>query len=178
MMPIFTACQRFSPQSGDAWSSYIEWSGLRHIEELVSMDSILCPSLIDQPDGADWDFNIHADYRCHWFHDYKYLKLRVNYDPSRHNLLAISECPTEAPEPIDQFTFCGYDVLDGDNSVSVLTNCGGFPEIFSANDLNQFGLITDLGRVTEIAETIRLKELDYHCCDCRVWGIARYSDIK
>ena len=179
MTPMFAACRKFDLRCGESWSRYIEWSGFRHINELVSTDSMLCPSLIDTLIEADWEFNIHADNRVYFFHDYEYLKRRISYDASRHNLLAITERPTQAPHPIDGFAFCGYDILDSDDSISVLTNCGAFPSIYTADDLNQFGLITDLGRVTKIAETIRdTNAEDHHCCDCRVWGIARYANAK
>jgi len=35
MVPMFAACQKFDPRYGDPWSRYIEWSGFRHINELV-----------------------------------------------------------------------------------------------------------------------------------------------
>jgi hypothetical protein len=179
MTPMFTACRKFGPQFRESWSRYIEWSGFRHINELVSTDSILCPSLIDSLIDADWEFNIHEDNRVFFFRDYEYLKRRINYDSSRQNLLAISERPAFAPEPIEGFAFCGYDILDSDGSISVLTNCGAFPSIYTADDLNQFGLITDLDRVTQIAELIRdTNASDHHCCDCRVLGIARYASAK
>ena len=179
MTPMFAACRKFDPRCGDSWWRYIEWSGFRHIEELVSTDSMLCPSLIEALVEADWEFNIHADNRVYFFHNYDYLKRRISYDASRHNLLAITERPTQTPDPIPGFTFCGYDILDSDDSISVLTNCGAFPSIYTADDLNCFGLIADLDRVTKFAETIReTNSDDHHCCDCRVWAIARYSNAK
>ncbi len=178
-MPMFTVCRKFDPRCGESWSRYIEWSGFHHLRELVSADSILCPSCVDQLKDEDWEFNIHADNRLHFFRDYEYLKRRIAYDASLHNLLAIFERPARAPEPIEGFTFCGYDILDSDDSISVLTNCGAFPSIYTADDLNPYGLITELDRVTKIAEAIRDTNADdHHCYDCRVWGIARYANIK
>ena len=177
MPPMFTACQKFDSQFGDSWSRYIEWSGFHHIDELVSTDSILCPSLIDNLVDVDWKFNIPADNLVYFFRDYEYLKQRVSYDPARHNLLAVTVRPAQTPGVIDGFEFCGYDILDSHDSISVLTNCGAFPSIYTAGDLNRFGLVTDLGRVTQIAEKIReANPDDHHCCDCRVWGIARYMN--
>ncbi len=177
MMPIFTARRKFDPRCGDYWLGYIEWSGFHHIKELVSTDSILSPSMIEALIDADWEFNVHTDNLVYFFHDFEYLKRRIVYDSSRHNLLAIFERPTQAPAQIEGFTFCGYDILDSADSISVLTNCGRFPLIYTPDDLNPLGLISDLGRVTEIAEAIRkTKADDHHCRDCRVWGIARYTD--
>lgn len=175
MISLFVACHKFDPSCGDSWSNYIESSGFQHIQEIVSTDIMLCPSLIDTLIYEDWNFNIHADYRTHFFYDYQYLKRRIEYDSSRHNILALTERPTQNPTPIDGFEFCGYDILDSGDSYSVLVNCGGFPSIYTADDLNQLGLVDDLDRVTKIAETIRdAHPNDDHCWDCRVLGIARY----
>ncbi len=175
MSPIFAACQKFDARSGDSWLRYIDRSGFIHIDEIVSVDTMLCPSLIDELVDDDWKYNIHADFRAFFFYNYNYLKRRVKYDSSRHNILALTEQPTANVSPLDGFTFCGYDILDGYDSISVLTNCGEHPSIFSAADINRFGLINDLDRVTDIAEKIRgTNPDDDHCCDCRVWGLARY----
>lgn len=176
MIPVFVACHKFNPSCGASWSTYIEWSGFGHIQEIVSTDIILCPSLIDTLIDEDWSFNIQADNCTHMFYDYEYLKRRIGYDSSRHNILALTERPTHAPAPIDGFVFCGYDILDSNGSISVLVNCGAFPSIYTADDLNQFGLVDDLERVTQIAETIRnTNPGDPHCWDCHVVGIARYT---
>jgi hypothetical protein len=176
MIPVFVACQKFNLSCGDSWSSYIEWSGFGHIQEIVSTDIMLCPSLIDTLIDEDWNFNIHADNRLHFFHDYEYLKRRIGYDSSRHNILALTERPTHVSAPIDGFEFCGYDILDSGDSYSVLVNCGAFPSICTVDELNQVGLIDDLERVTTIAEIIRdAHPDDHHCGDCRVLGIARYT---
>lgn len=173
-MPIFAAYQRFDPQCGDSWASYIEWSGLHHVREIISTDPMLCPSLIDTLIDDDWNFNIHADNRCYFFSDADYLKRRIKYDSSRHNILALSEQPTQIPEMINGFEFCGYDILDSFDSISVLLNCGGFPTIFATDDHNEFGLVDDLDHATKIAKTIReTNSEEPHCKDCRVWGIAR-----
>jgi hypothetical protein len=175
MATIFAACKKFDPHCGNRWSDYLDWSGFHHLQELVSIDTILCPSLIEELIDEDWNFNIHADFRTDFFHDHEYLRRRVNYDSSRHNILALTEHPTHTPVLPDGFSHCGYDILDEWISNSVLTNCGEFSSIYTADDLNHFGLVDDLSRVKRIAKTIRKAHPnDDHCCDCRVWGIARY----
>jgi hypothetical protein len=176
MTAMFAACQKFDSRCGDSWSRYIEWSGFHHIQEIVSIDTMLCPSLIDTLIDDDWKFNIHADYRVYFFHNLEYLKRRIKYESSRHNILALTEQPTSIVAPPSGFTYCGYDIIDSFDSISVLTNCGTFSSIFSANDINQFGLVEDLDRATQIADSIReANPDDDHCCDCHVWGIARYT---
>jgi hypothetical protein len=174
-MQMFGAHKRFDPSCGESWTSYIEWSGFQHINELVSTDEILCPSVLDELIDEDWHHNIHADFKIFFFRDFEYLKRRIDFDPARHNILSIIERPDSAIKADAGFEYCGYDILDSYDSVSVLTNCGGFPGIFKASDVNQYGLLDDLSRALVIAAQLREAEPDDpHCGDCRVWSLCRF----
>jgi hypothetical protein len=175
-MQIFSAHQRFDPSCGDSWTDFIQYSGFNHILEVVSTDEMLCPSVLNELSDEDWQYNIHADYKVFYFHDLDYLKRRIEYDANRHNVLSLIERPDSPTVAQVGFEFCGYDVLDEWNSVSVLTNCGGFPDIFSSSEINPRGLLDELSRALEIAEKLRAAEPDdEHCRDCRVWSLCRYS---
>lgn len=175
---FYTARQRFSPHNTqpESWHGYQTFSGFQHIEELVSADAILCADLIEELVDEDWQYNVHADGRVTWFTDLAYLLHRIDFDPTLHNLLALSEDPHATPSPPDGFMHCGYDILDSDDAVSVLTNCGQFPSIFAPSLVNCYGLVPELAVAEQIAETIRSAfPDDYHCLDCHVWEIARYQ---
>ena len=177
-MQMFAAHERFDPSSGESWKNYIEWSGFKHIQELVSTDSILCPSVIGDLIDEDWDHNIHEDFKTYFFHGFEYLKQRIGYDPKQHNLLSIITGPSSPTIPKESFEFCGYDILDSDDSISVLTNCGEFPEIFTRSELNKYGLLNELPHADRMASVIREKYPDeHHCCDCRVWSLSRYTGL-
>ncbi len=172
---IFMVNHRFDARSGDAWGRYVAWSGHRHLREVVTTDPMLCAPLIETLTAEDWAHNIHQDYRTHFFGDFSYLLGRAGFDAAHHNLLAVIEEPRRCPALPPGFEFCGYDVIDSDDAISVLLNCGGFPAIFSSNDLNPLGLIDGLGRALEIAAALRRQHgEDAHCEQCHVWGIARY----
>jgi hypothetical protein len=172
---MFAAHKRLDPPSGERWTSYIEWSGLKHLKEVVSTDNLLCPSVITDLIDSDWKYNIHADCCTHFFRDWQYLRKRIDYDPQLHNILGLVESPTSLVDAPDEFEFCGFDILDSWNDISVLTNCGGFPDVFKNNEVNQFGLLNELARANEIAGVIREQNPeDPHCCDCRVWFLCRY----
>jgi hypothetical protein len=175
-MQFYTAHRRFGPDSGDRWSSFIEWSGFRHVSEVVTTDELLGFALIDELIDEDWKYNIHSDCKMHFFRDLEYLKRRVGYRPELHNLLLITERPDSPTPAPDGFEFCGYDILDSFEAISVLTNCGGFPSIFSQIEVNRYCLLDELARADEIAAAIRLAEPEEpHCHDCRVWSICRYA---
>jgi hypothetical protein len=173
MTLMYAACRKFGPASGERWTSYLDWSGLHEVREIISLDALLCPNLIDDLQAADWDYNIQEDNRICFFDDADYLRDRIGFDSRLHNLLAIDDAPQGPIELID-FEFCGYDILDSYDSISVLLNCGGFPGVYSHKELNQFGLLADLHRAEDVAKRLRhLKPHDDHCRACRVWAIAR-----
>jgi hypothetical protein len=57
------------------------------------------------------NFNTHADHHTRYFRDYDYLKGRIGYDAARHNILAVTERPTQVPAPIEGFAFCGLKAI-------------------------------------------------------------------
>ena len=141
---VFTARQRFIPSQIETWPSYIKFSGFTHITEVVTLDSILCPDLIENLVNEDWLHNIQEDYRITWFTNPTYLRQRVDWRIGQDQLLAILEHPTEIHEVSNEFEFCGFDIVDDEDGNSVLTNCGPFPGIFNPSDVNRFGLLPDL----------------------------------
>ncbi|NEQ49013.1 MAG: hypothetical protein F6K11_02610 [Leptolyngbya sp. SIO3F4] len=171
---LFTARQRFTPHQNKGWDDYIRFSGFTHITEVVTLDNILCPDLIDSLIEEDWSYNVQADYRLTWFTSLTYLRQRINWCIEKGQLLAMLEQPacTHAVPPT--FEFCGFDILDDCDGNSVLTNCGRFSEIFNPSEVNTFGLLSDLNQANTIAAKIRTQFPDEsHCRNCRVWQIAR-----
>ena len=45
MIPWFVATDKFD-KSDVSWAKYIAWSGLKQIDEIVSLDSSLCPTVL------------------------------------------------------------------------------------------------------------------------------------
>jgi hypothetical protein len=175
-MQMFAAHKRFGPSCGESWSNYIQWSGFHQIAELVSTDVMLCPLVLEELIDEDWQYNIHVDFKTYFFHNVEYLKRRIGYDPTRHNLLSLIERPESPIVAQSGFEVCGYDILDSYDSVSVLTNCGGFPAIFDPSEVNRYGLLDDLTRALDVSAKLRDAEPeDPHCGDCRVWSLCRYT---
>ncbi|MEM9483535.1 MAG: hypothetical protein AAGA83_07560 [Cyanobacteria bacterium P01_F01_bin.116] len=174
---LFTARQRFLPSQGQSWHSYIQFSGFTHITEVVTLDSILCPDLIEDITDEDWSHNFQADYRLTWFKDLAYLRQRIDWRRGQDQLLAMLEQPNRVYDVPLNLEFCGFDILDDHDSNSVLTNCGRFSERdagFTPSDVNQFGLLSELDHVNTVAKKLRASFPDEpHCGNCRVWQIAR-----
>jgi len=79
-----------------------------------------------------------------FFSGYQHLPERISFDPANHNILALTQRPACNVSPAESFQFCGYDIIDSDDSLSVLSNCGAFPDIFSPDDTNSLRLLDQL----------------------------------
>ena len=173
---LFSARQRFTP-AHPGWRSYLEFSGFTHVAEVVTLDSILCADLVETLLEEDWNHNVQADYRLTWFTDVVYLRQRLPWRADQHQILAMAENPTQQQPVPPGFEFCGFDILDGYDDISVLTNCGQFlgqGSGFTPADINPRGLLPDLHRARKAAAQLRSAfPDDPHCGRCQVWQVAR-----
>jgi len=172
---IYTVRERLTPKAGARWDDYLIFSGFKGIVELVTLDSLLCPDIVEDLLAEDWNYNVHQDFRTMFFRDLKYLTRRQPIDPSRHQVLAVFERPVGAEIVPSGFAHCGFDIMDSCIGNSTLTNCGPIPEAFEPSLVNKFGLIPDCNSAIEIRDRMRrLQPDDPHLGDCEVWSIARF----
>ena len=175
MPVIYSAVQRFDPACGDKWTKFIEWCGLTQLREVISLDCILCPSVIviDDLNAEDWQHNVNENFKCHLFHDLEYLLGKVA-GSDRVNVLALIQNPTKDEVRSfsdDRFTFRGFDLVELQTGISALVNCGGFPKAFSSSDLSDCGLLTDHAKAMIVQKLLRAEYPDEHHADCDVWAI-------
>jgi hypothetical protein len=176
-MNIYLASSRFGPPAREQWQKYINWYGCHSLNEVVTMDQMLCPNLVERLTDEDWKHNVQSDYRTYFFRDFEYLFNRISYDPSKNQILLLTEMPAKPLEASTNFEVCGYDIVDVYCSTSVITNCGGFSAIFTREDLNHYGIVADFENALTIAKDLRRKyAFDQHCSNCAVWGIQRLVD--
>lgn len=175
MPVIYSAVQRFDPSCGDKWTKFIEWCGLTQLREVISLDGILCPSVIviDELTVEDWQHNVNENFKCHLFHDLEYLLGKVA-GTDRVNVLALIQNPTvdEVRAFSDNhFNFRGFDLVELQTGISALVNCGGFPKAFASTDLSDCGLLTDHAKAMIVQNLLRAEYPDEHHADCDVWAI-------
>jgi hypothetical protein len=171
---LYTIRERCTPETLERWEEYLAFSGFKHITELVTLDSIMCPDTIIDLVDEDWNHNLQEDFRITFFLDSEYLMHRQPLDPSRHQLLAILERPEGSEGGPPGFTRCGFDIMDSHVGNSTLTNCGPIPEAFNPSKVNTFGLLSDGKTAIEVRDRMRRKwPNDPHLGDCEVWLIAR-----
>jgi hypothetical protein len=177
MEPVFVAKRRFGPSAGERWASYVAWSGLTQLTELVSLDEILCPTVPETLVAADWEHNVHADYQTFYFRSLEYLRQRVATE-TRLDVLGLLQNPSVGDVErvlLPGFEFVGFGLLDVHGDVSALTNCGGFDEVFAGRELSERGLLIELERAYEIQRGLRaLSPLQSHS-ECHVWAIWRLT---
>ena len=150
--PLFIATLRFDSSDGERWNEYIRWAKIPALVEVVSLDMMLCPRVVLSIEEEDWQHIVREDFRLKYFYHLDYLQKRAE-GTQRKNILGLYRNPdthiTSAPAPGD-FGFVGYDLIEEETQISVLTNCGGFPGVFKNEELNQFGLLQSFDRAAEV----------------------------
>src|SRR5215203_3129491 len=109
MTPWFIATEPFTPTDGQRWDKYVEWSGLEQLEELVSLDALLCPTLLPEIREEYWPYIVNEDFMLHFFTDFDFLMERVA-PIERKNVLCVYRNPTASVDAtFGEFRFLGYD---------------------------------------------------------------------
>ncbi len=173
----FIATERFNPTNGDDWIKYIEWSGLKQLDELVSLDPMLCPTVLPEIKNSYWSHIVNEDFTLNCFTNLDFLLNEIS-NIQKRNLLCVVRNPQNLSPSLFHassvaFEFLGYDLIDVEGSASALTNCGGFPEVFANNELSPHGLLSSYARAFEVQAQLRTYYPDEHHADCHVWSIAR-----
>jgi hypothetical protein len=174
MTPWFIATKPFTPMDDQRWDKYVEWSGLKQLQELVSLDELLCPPLLREIKDEYWPYIVNEDFMLHFFTDFDFLMKRVA-PIQRKNVLCVYRNPTAHPDGpcFGEFRFLGYDLVDSECSISALTNCGGFPDVFANAELSNLGLLTNFHRAVEVQRNLRIIHPEESHADCHLWAILR-----
>jgi hypothetical protein len=160
---VYTAVERFDPESRPDWPKFVAWSRLTQLREIVSLDGILCPNVFHKLTAEDWKYNVHEDSRTHLFRDLDHVSTRVTDKPV--NVLALLEEPSAdavASFRDARFEFCGFDLIEEQGSISALTNCGGFDRAFEPSDLSECGLLVDHAKAVAVRQRLRAEYVAGH----------------
>lgn len=173
--PWFIATKKFD-KTDAGWGKYIKWSHLEQLDEVVSLDPLLCPTVLPETKPEYWDHIVNEDFMLDFFVDVDYLRREVE-NIQRKNLLCVFRNPTAHPvsKVPPGFEFVGYDLVDVQGFASALTNCGGFPDAFSDDELSEKGLLRSFERARQAQEELRRRYLHEPHADCHLWAIFRGS---
>lgn len=172
MIPWFIATETFSPDDGDRWNKYKEWSGLTQLQEVVSLDGILCPTLLPEIRADFWPHIVQEDFMLQFFLNFDFLMKEVT-GIAKKNVLCVFRNPEQQPDApsFAEFEFMGYDLVDVHGGISALTNCSGYPKAFANSELSHFGLLPDLARAREVQKQLRTSYPGDPHSDCHFWAI-------
>jgi hypothetical protein len=180
---VFTAVRPLDPASGGAWIKFIEWSGLKHLREVVSLDILLCPSFFKDLTEEDRLHNVQSDSNAaariepcvqgidHFF-DVECVRRRVGTECA--HILGLLDEPTaqEMSAFVDpRFVLRGFDLIEDFSGISALLNCGGFNKAFLGRDLSDCGLLAEYAEARGVQERLRVEYPDEPHADCRLWAI-------
>jgi hypothetical protein len=91
MTPWFIATEKFDPSEA-GWPKYIAWSGLKQLDEVVSLDTSLCPTVLPNIKPEYCNHIVNEDFMLHFFTDLDYLRGET-VTISRKTLRAFFEIP-------------------------------------------------------------------------------------
>jgi hypothetical protein len=175
MQPWYIATEMFTSREGEAWSKYVNWSGLSQLDEVVSLDPMLCPTILPEIRNEYWPYIVNEDFMLNFFTDLEFLLTQVAGRTER-NLLCVFRNPPTHPSPrpeLEHFEFLGYDLVDVQGSASALSNCGGFPDAFDNRELSSKGLLGSHVRALQVQSELRARHPEESHANCHVWAIYR-----
>jgi hypothetical protein len=178
MTRLYIATERFDPSDIERWKEYCDWAKIPGLVEVVSLDSLLCPRLITELKEEDWQHNVCEDFRLDYFYHLDYLLERVAH-VSRRNVLGLYRNPdvfAVEPPGTGEFVFMGHDLIEDETQISALTNCGGFPDVFSNEELNGYGLIGDFARASEVRRLLAERHPEEHHARCELYAVWRLQE--
>lgn len=177
MGPWFVARERFGPDSGGRWQSFLVRSGLTQLDELITLDLSLCPDAVGAPDAAYWAHRPDTELVLSGYlvTSLPFLLTKLS-NGCPVNVLGLFH--EEEARPMDaacglRFALLGYDLVETNGSTSALSNCGGFPAAFDAAELTSVGLLATWQRALEVRRDLRRQYPDEPHAHCDIWGIHR-----
>jgi hypothetical protein len=174
MIPWFIATEKFD-KSDPGWAKYITWSGLEQLDEVISLDCSLCPTVLPNIKTEYWNRIVNKDFMIYFFTDLEYLRIEAA-SILRKNLLCVFCNPFSHPSAAqvpEGFEFIGYDLVEKESGMSALTNCGGFPKAFSKGELSEKGLLRAHERARTVQDTLVREYPNEHHANCHLWAIFR-----
>jgi hypothetical protein len=180
LIPLFIATRKFDASAGAAWVDYVRWAKIPGLIEVVSLDGLLCPPVIANPGDEDWRYISPALGGIIFFSDVEYL-IRRTADTLRKNVLGLYKNPVShiAAAPCSRACeFLGYDLIEDETLISALTDCGGFPETFSNEELNPYGLISSFDRAAQVHQLLPRNHPDEPHARCELYALWRLKDIS
>lgn len=115
------------------------------------MDSLLCPEAFEIDDEG-WNYIIDGKSTSGFYLNLDYVKKRIS-GLKDINLVAVVREPTHhltASRKLTNAFFAGYDLMDKDMGISILTNTGCNQKVIPPRLKNKYGLIDQFELIKKI----------------------------
>ncbi len=177
---FFTCRESFDADDGDRWTNYLRWLGRADLARVVTLDGMLCPPLIHLETHPAWEHAVSDNFTTgDLYTDLDLILGGSRTYPRRMVLAALREPSAEdfAGFQLLDFEFAGFDLFDRMCYASALLNCGGFPDVFSIEELSpRTGLLASRERAYQVRDDLRMLHPDEPHADCHVWALWRYVE--
>ncbi len=162
--------QRFSAEDRGKWRDFLAWRGLP-LESFESVDGILRPDLFQPESVEDWRNCVNEDCKWHLITNLDYARRILR----RYDNAVIVGVETGVKEDyLAKDGLLGFDILDGDSAVSLITNWGTDEEGVIDPQVSPNGLIVDLVSALALRDRLRRDfSEDPHAAKCDLWAIYR-----
>ncbi|WP_299493749.1 hypothetical protein [Acaryochloris sp. IP29b_bin.137] len=167
---LFTIVDSFSPDDGDAWTSYCQWRGVA-FTRFDSIDGLLRPRLFEDPEGEDWHHIVNEDFKLHLITDYDYA-VHKHSEMGQGDLVGVKFSKHDPCDP----RFLGFDLIDGYCDISLLTNWGNDVDLINCS-LSSNALVLSYQKVEAIQQELLLtSRADPHVAGCQIVSIYRPNE--
>ena len=164
---------KFGPSDVERWQSYLKWRGL-DLTCFDSVDGILRPDLFNPRSHEDWANCVNENYKLNLITNSNYAR-KILHQYHNADLVGVEIELDEAYVPKDGLL--GYDIIDGECSISVITNCDTDKENLINPHLMSNGLIGDLAQTLHIYDLLRQTfPNDPHMKESGVWAVYSVDD--
>ena len=167
----YTVSEVLDPSCGEHWEAFMAESGLLHLQEVVSLDTRLCPGVLHLEKHIAYRYVILCDSLEYLLSTQKGKRVK-----NTCQLLAAIREPQEAD--LDKvknksFVFKGFDLLEDFSGVSRLLNGNAFTRAFAPSDVNEFGLVSECADAYRIQKSLWAHYGGDPHANCAVWAIWR-----
>ena len=163
--------KKFGPGS-DGWSEYAAWAGMQACSDFYSIDHMQRTELFSPVTDEDWGNCTFTDDSRPLIGNLAYANKVCSRLESAEVVGVIKDPKTENGIIPDCHILMGYDILDGYDDISLLTNWGGLKEGIKNLKINSHGLVDDLEHAYQLEHMLRSEFLeDGHAQACNVWTV-------
>jgi len=164
--------EKYDQNQGENWDKYIIWKNCS-CKRIISLDTSLCPSVIDVLSDEDWTHKVYPDIFFDAFDSILWINRKVPSKTHNHQILAVQkfDVDNQIQDILLGFRFIGYDMIENETMISAITNCIHFDLAYSSDDLNEFGLISEANMVKEISLRLVKYYPDESHANVSAWAI-------